>query len=72
MLLPKYRPEPAGPSPVDRAIEASEAEPVTANPHALPLDKDRARGVPIVGQVSGGAAIRDTQPLGALMRKLRP
>jgi hypothetical protein len=50
--------------------EASGEQEVSANPHAAPLDKIRARGIPIVGRVSGGGAIPGTQPWLATLKKL--
>ena len=39
-----------------------DGEPVVANPRALPLDRERLRGIPAVGRLGGGGAIRGTTP----------
>ncbi len=68
-LLPRFRRveldhHETRPSPeVEKALReaATEAE-VRADPHAMPLDAARLRGLPAIGPYSGGSAMRGTLP----------
>ncbi len=53
-----------------RQAVGEEEEPAP-NPRALPLDPDRLRGIPAVGRLAGGSAIRGSDPVRALLAKER-
>jgi len=55
---------------VARATQGAQEEELAPNPRAMPGDRIRARGVPIIGRVGGAGAIPGSEPLPATLRKL--